>query len=383
MNDRFAAFLSRSRWTCAIMALAYHARFLQFVDYDAVDAKSPLSKIFYFLTGLGHESFAVVFVLDGIAAGLILLHRRDPGALARHLGAFYRLLLPGLLSGAALDGLGMRFFNQSGIYTNYPDFSTLTLGYSTLLGNAFMLQPFVVPTFGSNGMLYLLSYLFWCCILLHLFLRAGAGGKRRGRMVQTALMALILILMPAQFLTWAAIWLTGVAVVVVGRSRIWRPSRWLASVGFLSTLVLSRLIGSNSRLLPQPLGTWLVHYKYLLVGAGFALLAWALYPDPTSANWNLSSTAIDGRERRDGASFTFFFHFAVVMLIFACVTVLLHQPLMQQPTLLRYAGFAVIVSVTIGITIGIARAFGAVLDRIYIRINPLMKSISLRKLKRE
>jgi hypothetical protein len=385
MNDRFAAFLNVSRWASAIVALMYHVRYLQFVDYDAAASSGPLSKAFYFLTGLGHESFAVFFVLDGIAAGVILQHRRDRIAVPMRLGAIYRLLIPGLILGISVDLAGVQFFNQSGIYTTYPDFSTLTLGYATLLGNAFMLQPFIVPTFGSNGMLYLLSYLFWCLVLLYLFVRAPGAGKRGGRIVRIALSALAVLLMPAQFLNWAAIWLSGGAVVMLGRSWTWRPPQWLAAAGFIATLVLSRLIGSKTGLLPQPYGTWLVHYKYILVGCGFAALAWAMYPEQIGAGLILPSPPIDNQERQTGyrASFTFFFHFPIVMLLFACAAALLHERLMQQPTPARYAAFAFVVCFTIGTAIGIARAFDAVLERIYITIIPLLKSISLRMLKRE
>lgn len=385
MTDRFAAFLGLSRWATAIMALMYHVRYLQFVDYDSALSSGLLSKTFYFLTGLGHESFAVFFVLDGIAAGSILLHRHDHGAVQKRLRALYRILIPGLTLGLGFDVAGIRFFNQSGVYTNYPEFSTLTLGHAALLGNAFMLQPFIVPTFGSNGMLYLLSYLFWCFILLFLFIRAAVSGKPGGRILRILLPALVVLLMPAQFLHWAAIWLSGVAVVFFARSWTWRPSHWLAAAGFIAVLVLSRLIGSKTGLLPQPFGTWLVHYKYILVGTAFAVLAWAVYPDQMGTSPDLPSPSSGTQERNTGhmASFTFFFHFPIVMLIFACAGALLHQPLMQQPTPARYATFALVVCLTIGTAACIARASGAVLDRIYIRMIPLMKSISLRKLKRE
>ena len=81
MSDRFVTFLLVSRWTSAIVALLYHARFLVFVDYGDVHDKTGLAKAFYFITGLGHEAFAVFFVADGILAGLALRPHRS-GALA-------------------------------------------------------------------------------------------------------------------------------------------------------------------------------------------------------------------------------------------------------------------------------------------------------------
>jgi hypothetical protein len=91
------------------------------------------------------------------------------------------MLLPGLLLGAALDAAGMRFFNGAGIYTAFPDFSSVTLTNASLLGNLLMLRPFVVPTFGSNGMLYLLSYLFWSFILLFALVRGAPAWTCRRR----------------------------------------------------------------------------------------------------------------------------------------------------------------------------------------------------------
>lgn len=384
MNGRFAAFLWAARWASAVMALMYQVRFLQFVDYDAVVAKSALSTGFYFLTGLGHESFAVFFVIDGIVAGSILRQRRDRLAVPRHLGALYAILLPGLLLGALFDVTGARFFNQSGVYTRFPDFSTLTLSYSSLLGNAAMLQPFVVPTFGGNGMLYLLSYLFWSFVLLVLLVRVAALGKTRGRRVQIALLAGVLLLMPAQFLNWTAIWLSGVGLIIFCESRQWRPPLLLGIAGFLGTLLVSRFIGSHTGLLPPPFNEWLVHYKYLGVG-----VAGALYPRRSPDNGGLPTPRIGTGSGTGGgasghlAAFAFFFHFPVVMLVFAVAAAALHQPLLQQPTAARYAAVVVIVCLSLAITTAAARAFAAVLKRIYITIVPFLKSISLRKLKRE
>jgi hypothetical protein len=384
MTARFEKFLWGARWAGAVVALMYHVRYLQFVDYGALTTRGALSTVFYVLTGLGHEAFAVFFVADGIAAGSQLWHGHGsmyavpgrpaglhPGALSAR--ALYAQLLPGLLLGVCFDHIGARFLNGSGIYTSFPEFSTLTLGTSALLGNAFMLQPFFVPTFGSNGMLYLLSYLFWSRIPLALFVRAAA--KPGGAILRVLLVTAVGLVMPAQFLHWGAIWLTGVATSILCAARTWRPTLPTAMAGFAGALLLSRIVGSNTGLLPAPFGAWLVHYKYDGVGLGFAVLAAALYPVRVPA----FSAGTPGYL----ASFTFFFHFPVVMLLFACSSALLRQPLMRQPTPLGYAGFAIASGLCFALTAMVARASAVVLDPIYIRIIPLLKSISLRKFKRE
>lgn len=372
MGDRFIAFLLTARWASAVVALMYHVRYLLFVNYDAVHAKTGLSKAFYFLTGLGHESFAVFVILDGVVGGLILLRHRAGAVLGRaavsqYLGSLYRILLPGLILGAGFDLAGVRFFNHSGLYTAFPEFSTLTLSYASLLGNLFMLQPFVVPTFGSNGMLYLLSYLFWYFILLLLFVRAARLAQPRRRQARALLLAAVILIMPYEFLFWGAIWLSGVAVVVLGEARVLKPPVLLALGCFAGILVLSRLIGYDTSLLPQPFGDWLVHAKYLLVGMGFAAVARALYPDQAEGrDGSLLSAVVGTADGRAGqaASFTFFCHFPVIMLLVATVTALLDRPLMQQPTPAAYGEFACLVGACLITIAVIARAAAAAMDAV-------------------
>jgi hypothetical protein len=344
MNDRFQAFLLASRWASALVALMYHVRFLTFVDYGAVQEKTGLSQAFYFLTGLGHESFAVFFVVDGVAAGLLLRHR---AAASRYPGMLYRILLPTLLLGVAFDLTGERFFNASGVYTDFPAFSKLTLSHASLLGNLLMLQPFVVPTFGSNGMLYLLSYLFWSFILLVLFLRAARLDPPLGRHARVLLVAAVLLVMPYEFLVWGATWLAGAAVVALGESRAWRPPVLAAVAGFAGALVLSRLIGSDAQLLAPPFGDWLIRCKYLFVGISFAALAWALYPAGARALPVHAGLA---------ASVTFFCHFPVMMLFFATGSALLARPVMQQPTPAGYTLFIYLVGACLAVMALVTRA---------------------------
>jgi hypothetical protein len=347
MPNRFISFLLVSRWACVIVALMYHVRFLLFVDYADVHAKTGWTKLFYFLTGLGHESFAVFFVLDGILTGRALLQHPPGAAAGRHAMALYRLLLPGLVLGAVLDVVGARFFNGSGVYTAYPAFSTVTLSAASLLGNLAMLQPFAVPTFGSNGMLYLLSYLFWSLVLLALVLRAR-------RLVRILLLAAAALLLPPQFLIWAATWCVGVAVAWFGAARDARPPLPAAMAGLTGALLLSRIVGAHTHLLPPPFGAWLIQCKYLLVGASFAAVALARYPPRAPPG---EPVAHRGGQ---AAAFTFFFHFPVMMLVVAAGATVLGHPLMQQPTAARYGEFVAVVAACVGTTALAARAGAAV-----------------------
>ena len=335
MNDRFVRFLLLARWTSALVALCYHVRFLAFVNYDAVEEKNLLLTGVYFVTGLGHESYAVFFILDGLLAGLILHRQRaSPGAdasLTRHAAALYRLTLPGLMLGALFDASGARLFGQSGVYTSFPEFSSLALGYGVYLGNLFMLQPFVVPNFGGNSMLYLLAYLFWSLILLAVFVRAGALPPAYRRGVRIALLGAAVVFVPYTFLIWAAIWLAGVGLVFLAQARAWRPPLVAALALFGATVLLSRFLGPNTRAMEPLLRDWSIQLGFLGVGLGFAALVWALYPkrlDDSDATVVLDVSASWSAQ---AASFTFFFHFPVIMLLAALGHISLGQFLQQQP----------------------------------------------------
>jgi hypothetical protein len=358
MSDRFVTFLLVSRWASAIVALLYHIRFLVFIDYGDVHDKTGLAKAFYFITGLGHEAFAVFFVVDGILAGLVLRTHRSGfpaegvvrGAVTRYAGALYRILLPALALGAACDLAGSRWFDDTGLYTNFPAFSTLTLSHAALLGNALMLQPFLVPTFGSNGMLYLLSWLFWSFVLLVLLRASGIA--------RPLLLTAIVVVLPWEFLAWAATWLAGVAVVALGTASGWRPAPALGAALLVAALLLSRLVGADTGLVPQPVGTWLAGSTYLLVGLAFAALAWALYPDlGRTTHEGVRGAVLGMADSPSGqaAAFSFFGHFPVMMLIAGMGATLLDMPLMQQPTPFAGAAFAGLAVLCLGITALVGR----------------------------
>lgn len=369
MSERFLTFLLLARWSSALLALMYHVRFLAFINYDAVEDKNIVTTGFYFLTGLGHESYAVFFILDGILAGLILHRQRAAPAaggasLGRHVFALYRLMLPGLVLGAAFDHTGVRLFSGTGVYTDFPEFSTLALGYAPLLGNVFMLQPVVVPNFGGNSMLYLLSYLFWSLVLLVLFLRAAGLPPLWRRLARVALLAAVMLLAPYKFLIWGAIWLAGVALVHLAETRTWRPPLLPALLLCGAALLLSRVLGPATRGMQPLLREWVIQLGFLGAGLGFAAIAWSLYPKRQA--WQRESPAYSalreaGSWPAQAASFTFFFHFPVIMLLAAMGDARLGQPLMQQPTASSSLWFAFLCLASVLAALFVTGALSAVL----------------------
>lgn len=367
MNDRFIRFLHGARWTCALVATAYHARFLLFAQHGAVQEPSALLAGFYFLSGLGHESYAAFFVVDGIAAGLVLRGRGASMLFARHAGRLFRVLLPGLLLGACLDWSGERYAGHAGVYTAYPELSSLTLTLAAFVGNALMLQPFVVPVFGSNSMLYLPSYLFWAGVLLLLYLRSGELASPWRRILRFGLVVAMLAALPASFLLWSAIWLIGVGTVFLCESRRWRPPLPLAALACAGALVVSRLSGPISASLPQALREWIVHGGFVAVGLGCAGIAWALYPARSGFAGTPAPPLPDRLDRLDGvdgvagdaAAFTFFFHFPVVMLLASMGAAWWGQPLMRQPSPAAFAWLACLVGASVLIAFVVMGVMGA------------------------
>ncbi|HEX8611569.1 MAG TPA: hypothetical protein VF800_09805 [Telluria sp.] len=364
MNRRFATFLDMSLWISALMTLLYHVRFLMFVDYDAVQARALVDQVFYFLSGLGHESFAVFFVVNGIFAGLFLRYtpalQGDRALLVRWWRS-HLALLPVLALGGLLDLAGAHFLNGSGLYSDFPAFSTVTLSWSAFYGNLFMLQPALAPTFGSNGMLYLYAYLWWSCCLLVLLRRAWRRHTPWNLAAGAALLLALAVWMPPTFWPWLTVWLLGVAVGLRGpwpRPLLHPLAAWalLAAV-----IVFSRLAGARTDLLPAPWGQLLMLWKYVLVGIGFAAVAAVLYRGPVSTAARGPAPSFFGRLNRhlaDSASVAFLFHFPLMMLLTAIGADLFGHRLMQQPGLLCYALVGAIVTACYAASHALVRCIG-------------------------
>jgi peptidoglycan/LPS O-acetylase OafA/YrhL len=151
------------------------------VDYGAIARHNPLTAAAYLVASLGNQAVIVFFVLSGYLVGGSVLRSVQTGSwswrayvLAR-MSRLYVVLLPALLLGGALDWLGMRVAGTEAVYTGNSGMHALTINvhntltWPVLVANGLFLQTIKlpglgnhpVPTFGSNGALWSLSYEFW------------------------------------------------------------------------------------------------------------------------------------------------------------------------------------------------------------------------------
>ena len=300
---------------CAsLLLVAYHVRYLILTNYANVAAGTVWIDLFYFLSGLGHQAFGVYFVVQGYMLATSV--QRVPeyrGLFLLKAASTYAVLLPVLVVGLVLDGAGAGLLNQSGLYTAFPDFSVLSMDGATLLGQLLLAQPFVVPTFGSNGVLWVLAFEWWYSCLFLLLAALLRRRRRVGWLLLGALVLAVLLGFPSEFVNWGLIWLLGVAAA---QPRLAAPPRCLALPVFALALVLSRYLESQAEILNGPAGLGFSFVKDASFALGFGWLLQAFRSDVGGLAPSFS-TAV------------FFGHFPVMMFIVALGA--RWQPLKQQP----------------------------------------------------
>ena len=173
--------LDALRGIAAFFVLLNHLRDALFVDYGAIARHNPFTSAAYLASGLGRQWVIVFFVLSGYLVGGSVLRSVGSGNwswrayLLARLSRLYVVLLPALLLGGALDWLGMHLPGTESVYSGNSGMHALVINvhgvltWPILAANALFLQTIQlpgmghhpVPTFGSNGALWSLSYEFW------------------------------------------------------------------------------------------------------------------------------------------------------------------------------------------------------------------------------
>ena len=321
------------QWLAALVAVCYHLRFLLFADYAHLANRGLPARAFYFFTSLGHEAFVVYMTVAGALFGSAAWSRwqREGKAaidgLALRLRALYWWLVPAMLVGGLLDAAGSRWLAGSGVYAAAPQFHEAHLNLRTLAGNLLLLQNVAVQGYGSNAMLFLLTYEWWACAGAALAALAIA----RSRMLALAAGSAAGLAMSwtglGYFGYWIA-WLAGLGAAVAGQRKQRSPIGVAAAAAlFVATLFGSRILGARLALLPPQLLPASRSALDLLVALGAGVYLLALHCAPRKAPQHGVPHARLARM----SPAVFALHFPVMLFLVAASVQLLGLPLAAQP----------------------------------------------------
>jgi peptidoglycan/LPS O-acetylase OafA/YrhL len=279
------------RGPAALLVFAEHWRNLFFIDFPQLANPGLVMKVFYLFTGAGHQAVMLFFVLSGCVIAHVIygLHERGkwswPDYLSARLTRLWIVLIPALVLTGFWDRIGMwlapgkqSIYEGAGFGNILNQPVAAVSGSEVFLGNVFFLQRILVPTFGSNGPVWSISYEFVYYLAYPLLL--GGLVLFRGRLLaglaSVALAAGLLVFAGKSISAGFVIWLFGVAAYFAFKKVPW-PTRW-AIPGFLGgvLLLVACIVGSRMGIDLGPLD-WEV-----LIGISCALAVYAgLSAEPT------------------------------------------------------------------------------------------------------
>ena len=273
------------RGLAALAVVAGHLRAFMFLDFGQTVDLGSAWRVFYFMTGLGHQAVVVFFVLSGFLVGGHVIAQNQNGTwswesyLFRRLTRLWVVLLPALFLTAFWDTIGMTLTGselyQGGLANYYhstpgPEDSDKIYTFRTFLGNVFFLQTIVVPSFGTNGPLWSLAYEFWYYILFPL-VAVSILSRRTHVFPKLAMLtgaALVALSLPTDVVASGLMWLQGVLLYVLNRS-ISLPRPIYRALGAVSACLLVWSLAATRGAVPSLPGD-------LLVGGSFTLLLWSM-----------------------------------------------------------------------------------------------------------
>ena len=229
------------------------------MPFAQLEQPGALTKVFYLVTGLGHQAVMIFFVLSGFLVGGSVMKAFQSGKwswkqyLLRRMSRLWVVLIPALLLTLFWDKLGCGLAPEGYhgsyriLYNSGPALSTpADWSLTTFLGNTFFFQTILVPCFGTNGPLWSLANELWYYLLFPLVIIIFAPIGMRVRIASITLVAAILFLLPKSILVGGLIWLLGALVFFLirreGIRKVVSHPLWLI-FGFLLTvgcLLLSR-----------------------------------------------------------------------------------------------------------------------------------------------
>lgn len=249
-------------------------------------------KLFYFISDLGHEAVIVFFVLSGCVVGRIVLRGAQEGTwswpdyLLDRLTRLWIVLIPALALTALIDHVTIAFSRPGSFIHTGADFGHVFaqppaahLSATTFLGNLLYLQTILVPTYGSNSLLWSLANEFWYYLafpLLYLGWKSDDEPQKRISLVACGFMILF-------FIGWKIaalfpVWLLGAAAFALYQKFPPSPSRIKPGLWITAGITAAVLVLDRTDILPPILGDILSNNILGLVCAGFIYFALAAKP---------------------------------------------------------------------------------------------------------
>jgi peptidoglycan/LPS O-acetylase OafA/YrhL len=285
--------LDMARGLSALAVCLGHLRNALLVDFGALEHPGILVKAFYTMTGLGHQSVMVFFVLSGYFVGGGILRSRSKfiwsSYLSSRLTRLWVVLIPCLVLTWFIDQTVNRYVpgvlsgENFDIWHSGPKPGEYSTSLHTFLANVFFLQTIESPVFGSNGPLWSLANEFWYYILFPLvvFSTGIAGsGKILWRSLAFVLALVLAWWLPEDLLYGFLIWMMGVAVYLLQpwlRS-LRSPAAIFAAMSGLLLFCLSLGYSKSAKLIE-----YIAIDPDFLVGLSFSVLCLALTYRPFPA----------------------------------------------------------------------------------------------------
>jgi peptidoglycan/LPS O-acetylase OafA/YrhL len=270
------------RGLSALAVLVGHLRAVFFVDYQDVQAPGFIVRLFYLISGFGHQAVMVFFVLSGyfISSSIFQSCRASRWSWRAYainrVSRLYIVLIPGLFLTMAWDYCGMALFPHHPLYGGQlapavvPDAVANRYSLTAFLGNLACLQNISVLPLGSNGALWSLSNEFWYYAIFPVLAIPFCLKTGIGRMATSmAAGALLLWFVGTAHALYFLVWFFGVGVALLSADKRRHPaSQWLLVPSCL--LFLLALGAVRFQVLAHALA------GDFLVGGSFALLVFAL-----------------------------------------------------------------------------------------------------------